>query len=71
MIEVADGNAVYHQGGYGHYYQLDELGSIVAISGVNNVPVERYAYDVFGRPAIYDAISAVVGESACELRLDD
>ncbi|MHC4302217.1 MAG: hypothetical protein ACYS7Y_33575, partial [Planctomycetota bacterium] len=41
MIDVADSNAVY-------YYHFDGLGSVVALSDVNNVIAESYAYDVFG-----------------------
>ncbi|MHC4121449.1 MAG: hypothetical protein ACYSWO_28585, partial [Planctomycetota bacterium] len=48
MIDVADSNAVY-------YYHFDGLGSVVALSDVNNVIAESYAYDVFGAPTIYDA----------------
>ncbi len=43
MIDVAGGNIVY-------YYHFDGLGSVVALSDVNNVIVERYSYDVFGEP---------------------
>jgi len=71
MIDVADDNAIYHQDDEGHYYNFDEFGSIVVISDVNNLPLEHYAYDIFGRSAICDAISTVVGESAYELKLDD
>ena len=46
MIDVADNNAVY-------YYHFDGLCSVVALSDVNNVIVERYSYDVFGQPTIY------------------
>ena len=70
-IDATDGNAVFHQDGQGHYYHFDGLGSVVALSEVNNVPVERYAYDVFGQPTICDAGGAMAGESACELRLND
>ena len=31
MIDVADDNAIYHQDDKGHYYNFDELGSIVVI----------------------------------------
>jgi len=43
MIDVTDGNSVY-------YYHFDGLGSVVALSDVNNIIVERYSYDVFGEP---------------------
>ena len=44
-MDVAHGNTVY-------YYHFDGLGSVVALSNVNKTLVERYAYDVFGRPTI-------------------
>ena len=47
MVDVADSNAAY-------YYQFDGLGSVAALSDVNNVVVESYSYDVFGAPTIYD-----------------
>ena len=57
MIDVAAGNAVY-------YYHFDGLGSVVALSDVNSVIVERYSYDVFGAPTIYDADSSEIPQSA-------
>ena len=47
-----------------YYYHFDGLGSVVALSDVNSVLVERYAYDVFGRPTIRDANGVVIEESA-------
>ncbi len=43
MIDVTGGNAVY-------YYHFDGLGSVAALSNNNGEIVERYEYDVFGRP---------------------
>jgi RHS repeat-associated protein len=57
LIEVAESNAVY-------YYHFDGLGSVVALSDVNSVLVERYTYDVFGRPTIRDANGTELAESA-------
>jgi RHS repeat-associated protein len=57
LIDVANGNAAY-------YYHLDGLGSVVALSDVNNVLVERYAYDVFGRPTIRDPNGVTIAASA-------
>jgi RHS repeat-associated protein len=54
---VADANETY-------YYHFDGLGSVVALSDVNNVLVERYAYDVFGRSTIRDANGAEISETA-------
>ena len=44
MIDIADSNTVY-------YYHFDGLGSVIALSDVNSVIVERYSYDVFGQPS--------------------
>jgi RHS repeat-associated protein len=57
LIDATDSNAAY-------YYHFDGLGSVVALSDVNNVPVERYAYDVFGRPTIRDVNGVEIDESA-------
>jgi hypothetical protein len=57
IIDVADSNAVY-------YYHFDGLGSVVALSDVNNVIVESYSYDVFGAPTIYDANYTEISKSA-------
>jgi len=57
MVDVADSNAVY-------YYHFDGLGSVVALSDVNNVIMERYSYDVFGAPTIYDANETEISQSA-------
>jgi len=57
MIDVDGGNTVY-------YYHFDGLGSVAALSDVNNVTVERYSYDVFGAPTIYDVNSSEISQSA-------
>ncbi len=54
---MADANARY-------FYHFDGLGSVVALSDVNSAPVERYAYDVFGRPTIRDANGVEIAASA-------
>ena len=43
MIVVNGGEIKY-------YYHFDGLGSVVALSNVNGEIVERYSYDVFGKP---------------------
>jgi RHS repeat-associated protein len=43
MIDVANSDAVY-------YYHFDGVGSVIALSDVNSLIVERYSYDVFGEP---------------------
>jgi len=57
MIDVADANETY-------FYHFDGLGSVVALSDVNNVLVERYAYDVFGQPTIRDVNGTELSASA-------
>ena len=57
IIDVVDSNAVY-------YYHFDGLGSVAALSDVNNVVVESYSYDVFGAPTVYDANYAEISQSA-------
>jgi RHS repeat-associated protein len=42
MIDIAEGKTFY--------YHFDGLGSVIALSDVNSVIVERYSYDVFGGP---------------------
>ncbi len=44
MIDVKDDNRVY-------YYHFNGLGSVVALSDMNNTIVERYAYSIFGEPS--------------------
>ena len=56
MIDVDGGDKVY-------YYHFDGLGSVVALSDVNNVIVERYSYDVFGAPTIYDVNNSQISQS--------
>jgi len=36
------------------YYHFDGLGSVIALSDVNSVIVEKYSYDVFGELMILD-----------------
>ncbi|MBN1806660.1 MAG: hypothetical protein JW837_15535 [Sedimentisphaerales bacterium] len=57
MVDVTDSNAVY-------FYHFDGLGSVVALSDVNNVIVESYSYDVFGAPTIYDVNYTEISSSA-------
>jgi len=47
MINVADRNAIY-------YYHYDGLRSVVALSDENAMIIERYTYDVFGGPNVWD-----------------
>jgi RHS repeat-associated protein len=57
MIDVTDSNAVY-------YYHFDGLGSVAALSDANADIVERYSYDVFGAPTIYDENQTKISQSA-------
>jgi len=57
IIDVVDSNAVY-------YYHFDGLGSVAALSDLNNVIVESYSYDVFGAPTVYDANNSEISKSA-------
>jgi RHS repeat-associated protein len=57
MVDVADANETY-------FYHFDGLGSIVALSDMNNVLVERYTYDVFGQPTIRDVNGTEIASSA-------
>jgi RHS repeat-associated protein len=45
MIDVTDGNKKY-------YYHFDGLGSVVTVSDQYATVVEKYKYDVFGKPTI-------------------
>jgi len=46
MIDVSTGNK--------YYYHFDGLGSVIALSDSSGNVIERYSYDVFGEPTIYD-----------------
>ena len=37
-----------------YYYHFDVLGIVIALSNTSGNIVERYSYDVFGEPTIYD-----------------
>ena len=56
MIDVADSNTKY-------YYHRDGLGSVIALSDANTDIVERYSYDVFGKPTIRDANDQILTTS--------
>jgi len=55
MVDITREGAIY-------YYHYDGLGSVVALSAGDIV--ERYTYDVFGEPTIYDANDTVISESS-------
>lgn len=49
MIDVDGQSETYY------YYHFDGLGSVVALSDSSGSIVERYSYDVFGKPTITDS----------------
>ena len=59
MIDVEHSNAVY-------YYHFDALGSVVALSNNSGsiAIVEKYSYDVYGKPTIRSPQNAVLSTSA-------
>jgi len=57
MFDVQNGNKLY-------YYHYDGLGSVVALSDEEGDVIERYSYDVFGKPTIRDANNSVVSVSS-------
>jgi len=56
MIDVTDDDKVY-------YYFYDGLGSIAGLSDAVGNLVERYTYDVFGKPTITDSDGVQLGRS--------
>jgi len=46
------------------YYAYDGLGSVIAISDDEGNIVEKYSYDVFGKPTIRDAQGNIISTSA-------
>jgi len=51
-------------GGGKSYYHFDRLGSVVALSNTNSLIIERYSYDVFGRPTIRNIQGNIIATSA-------
>jgi RHS repeat-associated protein len=47
-----------------YYYHFDGLGSVTALSNTNGQIVERYSYDVYGKPTIRDINNSVVSVSS-------
>jgi RHS repeat-associated protein len=46
------------------YYQQDQNGNVTHLSGVGGAVIEKYQYDAFGRPVIYNASGAELTASA-------
>ena len=42
------------------YHQHDGLGSVVALTDSTGTEVERYRYDVFGKPSFYDGANTLI-----------
>ena len=47
-----------------YYYHKNHLGSVVALTNASGALVERYEYDPYGQPTIYDATDNVLSQSA-------
>jgi RHS repeat-associated protein len=47
-----------------HYFHSDGLGSVTEVTDSQGLLAERYSYDVYGTPTIYDAAGSVLGTSA-------
>ena len=52
------------RGGNVYYYHRDGLGSVSEISDQSGALVERYEYDVYGRPTIFDSSDNLLDASA-------
>jgi len=52
------------RGGSTYYYHLDGLGSVKEITDSTGSTVEKYRYDVYGQPAIFDGSDNPLTESA-------
>ena len=50
-------------GGSSCFYHYDGLGSVAALSDGQGNIVERYSYDVFGKPTIYDENGSLITDS--------
>ena len=52
------------RGGAVYTYQQDGLGNVVLLSDAGGALVERYEYDIYGQPTLYDGDGAVLSVSA-------
>lgn len=57
VLQMQRGSNVY-------YYHKNHLGSVVALTNANGNFVERYEYDPYGQPTVYDATSNMLNQSA-------
>lgn len=53
-----------HSNNQNYFYHKNHLGSVVAITNNIGTPVEKYDYDPYGAPTIYDSINEEISESA-------
>ena len=51
------------RGGNSYFYNKNHLGSVVALTNATGGVVERYEYDPYGQPAVYDATSNMLNQS--------
>lgn len=54
------------RGGQTYTYHRDALGSVTEVSDVTGTIIERYEYDVYGAPTIYDSSDNVLTMSAID-----
>lgn len=55
--------------GSSYYYHQNELNSVEAISGAGGSLVERYQYDVYGKPSMFDGSGNPISASAAGNRI--
>lgn len=60
----ADDVVRMRRGGEDYFFHADRMGSVMAVTDAAGDVVERYSYDPFGHPAIYNAMGAVSDRSA-------
>ena len=62
IVQMRRGAATY-------YYHTDGQGSVMAVTNASGEVEERYAYDPYGSPLIYDATGSVRSQSAIHNRI--
>lgn len=62
VVQMSRGNDTY-------YYHVDGLGSVMAVTNASGAVVERYSYDPYGTPTIYDASGYELSQSAIQNRM--
>ena len=56
VLEGLDGFCSMRRGGQDYFYHTNSLGSVIAITNSLGVAVERYEYDAYGKPSIYNGL---------------